>query len=125
MLDTHALIWALHDTPRLSGAVRDTISGSETLVFVSSVSAYEIAYKFRLGKLAFAEALARRFESEIAVPGFATLGIAPVHASRAGLLPIKHRDPFDRMLIAQAQVEQLTLISNEKLFDQFGVIRLW
>jgi PIN domain nuclease of toxin-antitoxin system len=125
LLDTHALLWLLYSPKRLSALTLDRIADSEFPVFASAVSAYEVAYKFRLGKLDFAHALARNFAAEIQVPRLIQLLLSPEHASVAGGLAIPHKDPFDRMLIAQAQIEQLTLISNEKLFDQFGVIRLW
>lgn len=125
LLDTHALLWALYDPSQLSKRVRAQIENSSASIFASSVSAFEVALKFGRGKLDFAEPLATGFLKEIGVPGFIPISLSPAHSQYAGLLSIPHKDPFDRMLIAQAQVEQMTLISNKKLFDQFGVIRLW
>jgi len=94
-------------------------------VFVSAVSAMEIATKHRLGKLPEAAVLATRFEAEIEALGFDAMPISLTHARVAGALAIPHKDPFDRLLIAQALVEGITLVSNESVFDSFGVSRLW
>jgi PIN domain nuclease of toxin-antitoxin system len=123
LLDTHALIWWVEGSKRLSSVAREAIANEEVLV--SAASAWEIATKFRLGKLPSSERMARNFSREILAEGFAELPVAARHASHAGLLEVPHKDPFDRMLIAQAQVEGLPLISNEQLFDDFGVKRIW
>ncbi|NIJ38053.1 PIN domain nuclease of toxin-antitoxin system [Sphingopyxis panaciterrae] len=125
LLDTHALLWVIYAPERLRSDVREAIGDGEAIVYASAVSAYEIALKHGFGKLGFAEPLALDFLKEIAVPGFLPLSLTAEHARLAGALQIPHRDPFDRMLIAQAQIEQLVLVSNEALFDQFGVIRFW
>ena len=125
LLDTHAFIWAANDLDKLSNAARSAIEDEGNQIFVSAVSAIEITIKFRVGKLPEADELSARFEAIIAEFGFAELPVSVTQARVAGLLSFEHRDPFDRMLIAQAQIEQMTLVSNEKLFDQFGVIRLW
>ncbi len=85
----------------------------------------EVATKFRIGKLPGAALLAQNFEAIIADQGFAELAISIQHARRAGEMNIAHKDPFDRILIAQAQSEDMLLISNEALFDAFAVNRLW
>ena len=92
---------------------------------MSAVSAIEITTKFRIGKLSKATTLALTFEDMVRSEDFSPLPVTLRHARVAGLLPIPHKDPFDRLLIAQAQTEALTLISNKALFDSFGVIRLW
>ena len=84
-----------------------------------------MATKFRIGKLPGAALLARDFESVLASQGFDELAITPRHARLAGAMAIPHKDPFDRLLIAQAQAENLVLVSNEALFDDFAVNRLW
>jgi PIN domain nuclease of toxin-antitoxin system len=124
LLDTHALLWAVYAPEKLGHKVSQIISASNR-VFVSAVSAYEICYKYNRGKLDEAASLAQAFTEQIAVPGYALLDLTASHAQFAGLLPVEHKDPFDRLLIAQAQIEQLTLISNETLFDSMAVIRLW
>lgn len=125
LLDTHALLWWLDDNPRLSTAARNAIAERANVIFASAVSAYEISYKFLSGRLPDAARVAQNFDGVMEDEGFATLALASMHAQAAGLLDIPHRDPFDRMLIAQAQIEGLTLVSNESLFDKFGVRRLW
>ena len=94
-------------------------------MYVSAASAWEIATKARLGKLPGTESLAQDFETEIKQHGFLPLSISVEHGQRAGNLPGPHKDPFDRMLIAQAQAENLVLVSNEVVFDEYGVVRLW
>ena len=124
LLDTHAVIWWFEGNERLPQRVRDVIDqGGE--VFVSAVSAYEIALKHRLGRLPDAATLAGNFEEMTAEQRFKPLAIDVAHALAAGKLAIGHRDPFDRLLIAQALAENLTLASNERIFDATGVSRLW
>ncbi len=124
-MDTHALIWWGENNIRLSRVAAEAIDAQGSEVLVSAVSAMEVTLKFRLGKLPSAEPLARDFEGETAAAGFIPLAITLAHASLAGGLEIPHKDPFDRLLIAQALVEDLTLVSNEAIFDGFGVKRLW
>ena len=125
LLDTHALIWFLEGSKSLGREASRAIEDQSNDVLVSAVSAIEVTNKFRTGKLDQAELLARDFEATILAYGFAPLSITVAHASLAGSLDIPHRDPFDRLLIAQARIEQLALVSNEKAFDAFGVTRLW
>jgi PIN domain nuclease of toxin-antitoxin system len=94
-------------------------------VYVSAVTAWEIAIKYRLGKFPQAGSFATRIGPALDELGFLELPITIDHAQRAGLLPGGHKDPFDRLLIAQAQAENLVLISNERLFDGYGIRRLW
>jgi PIN domain nuclease of toxin-antitoxin system len=124
LLDTHALLWWLAGDRKLSAASRSAIGDEENIVFVSAASAWEISTKHRLGKLD-AGALIGEIASVLAEQDLQTLDITVDHAERAGLLPGEHRDPFDRMLIAQAQAENLTLVSNETAFDGYGITRLW
>lgn len=125
LLDTHALLWWLEGNQSLSKKARDTIATPTVRVFVSAASAWEIATKARIGKLPGAVEVAERFSEVVRQQDFEFLSISVEHARQAGLLPGEHRDPFDRMLIAQAQLEGLTLVSNEMLFDHFDVRRLW
>ncbi len=125
LLDTHALIWWFLDAPPLSPAARAAIATASEPILVSAASAFEISTKVRIGKLPQAAALDDAFEDFLAVQRFVHLPISVRHARRAGALPIPHCDPFDRLLIAQALVEGLTLVSNEAAFDGFGVRRLW
>jgi PIN domain nuclease of toxin-antitoxin system len=125
LLDTHALLWWGAGNDRLSRGAAEMIDSGEHEIFVSAVSAMEIATKFRLGKLPSAEPLALAFEGETAAAGFLPLPLSLTHARVAGSLPIPHKDPFDRLLIAQAIVEEMFLVSNEAVFDGFGVSRFW
>jgi PIN domain nuclease of toxin-antitoxin system len=125
LLDTHALIWWLGGDEALSILAREAIADAGNSVAVSAASAMEISTKFRLGKLGQAALLARNFEAIIRSQGFAELPITFRHAGAAGAMNIAHKDPFDRLLIAQAQVENMVLVSNERLFDEYAVRRLW
>ena len=125
LLDTHALAWWFEDSPRLGPVARDAIRDTDNIVLVSAVSAFEMATKFHLGKWPEVKALLGGLQDYLDGQRFETLAISLHHAQTAGILPIPHRDPFDRLLIAQAQVEQALLVSNETLFDRFGVRRLW
>jgi len=125
LLDTHALIWWIGGDPRIPSAVRAAIEEADNVKFVSAASAWEVATKHRLGKLPGAGPLAMDFERVTAAQGFVPLDISVAHALDAGNLPGIHRDPFDRVLIAQARAERLALVSNESLFDAYGVVRLW
>jgi len=125
LLDTHALIWWLAGDEALSRRAREAIADEDNIVMVSSASAMEVATKFRIGKLPDAALLAQEFEALIADQGFAELAITVHHARLAGEMNIPHKDPFDRLLIAQAQAEDMTLVSKEALFDAFAVKRLW
>ncbi len=123
LLDTHAFVWWLEGSPKLSRRARTAIGDEE--VFVSSATSWEIAIKFRIGKLPSVASIVNDLAGAIASQSFQPLAISVVHAQRAGLLPGDHKDPFDRMLIAQAGSEDLTLVSNEKLFDTYRIRRLW
>ena len=125
LLDTHALLWWLDGDHQLPVTAQAAISESGNQAIVSAASAWEIATKVRIGRLPGAIEVADRFSEILTEQQFAALPIAAEHARRAGLLPGEHRDPFDRMLIAQSQIEGLTLVSNESLFDGFGIERLW
>jgi PIN domain nuclease of toxin-antitoxin system len=125
LLDTHAFLWWSFGqrflTPRALEAIRDPANE----IFVSAASAWEIATKFRIGKLPEAHVIALDIGGAVAGEGFSELTLTVAHAQRAGALPEPVRDPFDRMLIAQSIVEGMALISNERGFDRYGVTRLW
>lgn len=125
LLDTHALLWTLEDNPRLSRMAREAISDPANELLVSAASAMEITTKHRLGKLPEAAKLAADWDRTLAHLRTTPLPITVRHAFRAGNLPFAHGDPFDRLLIAQAEIEGVALVSNERLFDSFGVQRLW
>lgn len=125
LLDTYALIWWLAGDEALSRRAQEAIADEANSITVSAASAMEVATKYRIGKLPNAALLARDFEAIVADQGFDELPITVHHARVAGEMKIEHKDPFDRLLIAQAQTEDLVLISSEALFDDFAVNRLW
>lgn len=125
LLDTHALLWWLDGDERLSAVARDAIADISTLTLVSAASAWEITTKHRIGKLPGAGAVARDVAGAVASQAFAELPITLRDAERAGRLPGHHRDPFDRMLAAQALAADLELVSIDPVFDAYGVRRLW
>lgn len=125
LLDTHALIWWLAGDNSLSRRAQDAIGDEANSVAVSAASAMEVATKFRIGKLPQARILVQDFDAILASQGFSELPISIRHARRADAMGIAHKDPFDRLLIAQSQIEEMVLVSNEALFDSLAVQRLW
>lgn len=125
LLDTHAFLWWLTESSRLSEAVRRTILDPSNDKLVSAASAWEITTKHRLGKLPGADPIASDIPGAIADQGFDELPITVAEAARAGALKGPLNDPFDRMLIVQAISRDLVLISNESTFDWYDIHRLW
>jgi PIN domain nuclease of toxin-antitoxin system len=125
LLDTHTFLWWLDGDRLLSKPAFDCITDRSSEVLVSAATAWEIATKHRIGKLPEAADVARDVAGCIQSQGFLTLSVTVVHGQRAGALPGHHRDPFDRMLIAQAILEDCALVSNDVVFDRYGVVRLW
>ena len=125
LLDTHAFIWWFEGSDRLPVPARAAISDESNDVFVSAASGWEIATKHRLGRLGDVDALTLNMPEYIASQRFESLSVIVEDGVRAGSLPGPHRDPFDRMLIAQALGRELVLVSNETFFDRYGVVRLW
>ena len=125
LIDTHALIWWLGDDPSLGENARSAMAKTSNVLLVSAASAWEIATKVRVGKLPRAAELAADFQGFMLREGFTALAITIEHAIRAGLLPGPHKDPFDRMLIAQAQTENVPIVTNERVFEAYGVRRVW
>ena len=123
--DTHALLWWFSGDQSLSISARKIIGESKNSILVSAASAWEIAAKVRLGKLPTAIDFVANFGQHLDLESFTVMAISAEHALRAGMLPGPHRDPFDRMLIAQAQAENIPLISNETAFDSYGIRRIW
>jgi PIN domain nuclease of toxin-antitoxin system len=125
LLDTHTLIWWASADPLLTQTARDIITDTDNALVVSAASAWELAIKYRLGKLRKAADLVSDFSGRIAREGFELLPIFAEDGIRAGLLPGLHKDPFDRMLIAQSQAGNIPIISNDVVFETYGVRRLW
>ena len=124
LLDTSALIWFLDPVPRFSTRARAAIRNNRNQILVSAASLWEIAIKHAAGKLSAAPLLERAPEL-LEQMGFTELPVAISHAVRAGSLPPHHKDPFDRMLVAQAQAEGLAIVSNDSIFDRYGARRIW
>ena len=125
LLDTHALLWWLSGDEALSAAARTAIADEDNGILVSTASIWEIATKHRIGKLPGFGAVVADLGRAVANQGFVGLPIELRHGQAAGSLPGPQRDPFDRMLVAQAMLENLVLVSNEHAFDAYGVARLW
>jgi PIN domain nuclease of toxin-antitoxin system len=125
LLDTHALLWWLDGDRRLTLKARRAIANETNAILVSAASAWEITTKARLGKLPGATDVAADVAACVASQGFVPLDITLLHAQRAGRLPGAHRDPFDRMLVAQSQIEDVALVSDDEAFDAFDVRRFW
>ena len=117
LLDTHVLIWAVENSPRLGPDAREFITDPENEVFVSAATIWEIAIKRALGKLSFPADVGERVRRD----GFMELPVTFFHAEQAGGLPRHHGDLFDRMLVAQAQAEGLTIVTEDPLIAQYGV----
>ncbi len=116
LLDTHLLLWWLEDSPSLSAQAREVIGNSENTVFVSAVSLWEIRLKQSLGKLRLPD----DFMERLAAESFESLPLAGSQTRQVSLLPWLHRDPFDRMLVAQAQVEKLVLLTADEALAAYG-----
>ncbi len=125
LLDTHALVWWWTDDARLPAAARAAIAAPGNIVHVSAVSAWEIATKHRVGKWPEVDQLIAEFSSLLRRSRFYPLTIAMEHAQRAGGLAGPHRDPFDRMLIAQAGLESLPVVTADPVFVAYGVPVIW
>jgi PIN domain nuclease of toxin-antitoxin system len=125
LLDTHALLWFLLDDPNLSTTARAVISDPQTTVRVSPATYWEIAIKISLGKYALPEPYGVFMERELASNDFGILPILPRHTAILTDLSFHHRDPFDRLLIAQSLAEQIPLVSRDTAFDSYGVTRIW
>ncbi|MFN2399189.1 MAG: type II toxin-antitoxin system VapC family toxin [Gemmatimonadaceae bacterium] len=125
LLDTHALIWWLDDDPRLTEVARAHIADEKTTVCVSSASAWEMATKVRIGKLRDPENAVPRLVSILRERGMVELPVTVAHAVEAGLLKGEHRDPFDRMLVAQSRIERMAVITSDSVFSDYGVKVIW
>ena len=125
LLDTHAFLWWVTDDERLSAAAKLAIADADNQIFVSAASAWEIATKQRLGKLDGVPRAGERFSELVMADGFQHLAVDHRHALRAGGYALEHRDPFDRMLAAQSELEALPLVTRDPAFALFGTRILW
>ena len=125
LLDTHAFLWWVGASDDLSRKARTAIASGRNECFVSLASAWEIAIKLSLGKLRIEGALDRFLPEQLAANGFQPLPIDLHHAARVASLPFHHRDPFDRLLVAQALREELAVVTADAVFARYGVTRVW
>jgi len=125
LLDTHVLLWWLFDDHRLTALARSIIWNPDNTIFISSASGWEISTKYRLGKLSNAEEAVRNLPSLLCRAHMDVLPISIEHALAAGALPGPHRDPFDRMLIAQSQIEKLPIVTSDSALKQYSVPLVW
>lgn len=125
LLDTHVFVWWLWGDQRIRPRVREIIEQNRGETYVSAISAYEMSQKHRLGKWPEVAPFMEGFERLAAAANLSILNVTPLHAIRAGLIPGAHRDPFDRMMVAQAMVEALRIVSSDRRLRILGVEPVW
>jgi PIN domain nuclease of toxin-antitoxin system len=125
LLDTHALLWWLLDSPELSAIAREAIAAPGQRVLVSAATAWELGTKLRIGKLPEAEDIVVNLAAYLRKQRFEALAISLDHALAAGQLPGPYRDPFDRMLIAQARIERADVVTVDPVFRDYGAAVVW
>jgi PIN domain nuclease of toxin-antitoxin system len=124
LLDTHALLWWVADDPRLSRSARQAIGDADRAI-ASDVTLWELAIKCSIGKLELSGGAAAWFERHTNASRFGELSITRAHLAEVERLPLHHRDPFDRLLIAQARLENLQLVTIDEVFSKYGVVTVW
>jgi PIN domain nuclease of toxin-antitoxin system len=125
LVDTHALLWYLLDDPRLSGDAASAILDLHNEILVSPASYWEIAIKVSVGRYMFKEDFETFMERAITTHLLTILPISVRHAAAVAAMPLHHKDPFDRLLVAQATVEQIPILSSDAVLDRYGVTRIW
>ncbi len=125
LLDTHAMYWYIEGSPELSATAERLIQEASNDILISPASYWEIAIKISLGKWQLNRAYEEFINIGLNQYGFQVLPILPIHTAALIRLPFHHRDPFDRLLVAQALAENIPLVSTDTIFDQYGVNRLW
>jgi PIN domain nuclease of toxin-antitoxin system len=125
LLDTHTFLWFILDELSLSAAARNLIIDPLNEIEISPATYWEVAIKVGIGKYSLAEPVELFFERELAMNQFRILPIEPRHVAPLTTLPMHHRDPFDRLMIAQAMVEQIPIVSADAIFDAYPIQRLW
>ncbi|WP_024325946.1 type II toxin-antitoxin system VapC family toxin [Thioalkalivibrio sp. AKL19] len=125
LLDTHALLWWFTDDARLSTNARAVIGDEQNTILVSAASAWEIATKHRLGKLEIGGEILHRFDELVTADGFTHMAVSYRHAIHSGAYMVDHRDPFDRMLAAQAELEGVPLVTVDPTLHAFPIRCLW
>lgn len=125
LLDTHAFLWWIMDNPRLSARASNIIAAPETIVYVSAATAWEISVKSQIGKLSLTQPVKQYIPTQMTTNGFLDLPITVDHALHIHSLPLHHRDPFDRMLVAQSQLEEMPILSADPLLSRYTVDVIW
>jgi PIN domain nuclease of toxin-antitoxin system len=125
LIDTHVFLWWVDDSPELTAKARNAIANVNNECCLSVASCWEMAIKASLGKLRLAKPVERFITEQVSANGFALLNISLRQASKVEKLPFHHRDPFDRLLIAQAISEKLVIVSADKIFASYGVKVIW
>jgi PIN domain nuclease of toxin-antitoxin system len=125
LLDTHAFLWFIDDNPKLSPTARVLIADANNRIFLSVASLWEIAIKISLGKLRLAQPFEVLLPQQLSLNHIDLLDIAVEHTAVVATLPFHHRDPFDRLLIAQAKAEAIPIVGSDAAFDVYPVTRLW
>lgn len=125
LLDTHVFLWWVNDAPELSAKARATIRKGQNECFLSVASAWEMAIKVSTGKLTLSQSVERFIPEQLAANGFRLLEIDFRHAAKVESLPFHHRDPFDRLLVAQAMSEKMAVVSADAALSEYGIKRIW
>jgi len=125
LLDTHSFLWFINGSPQISTSARTLIEDASNQPFLSVASLWEMAIKVSIGKLSLGRPFETLIPQQLGLNGIALLGITISHTAVVTKLPFHHRDPFDRLLIAQAMVEQIPIVSGDTAFDMYTVTRLW
>lgn len=125
LLDTHVFLWWVNDAPELSAKARASIRKGQNECFLSVASAWEMAIKVSTGKLVLSQSVERFIPEQLAANGFRLLEIDFRHAARVESLPFHHRDPFDRLLVAQAMSEKMAVVSADAALSDYGIKRIW
>ena len=125
LLDTHSFLWFISGNPQISSSARMLIEDVSNQPFLSVASLWEMAIKMSLGKLSLGQPFETLISQQLSLNGIALLGITISHTAVVAGLPFHHRDPFDRLLVAQAMTEQMSIVSGDTAFDAYAVTRLW
>jgi PIN domain nuclease of toxin-antitoxin system len=125
LLDTHAFLWFVDDNPRLSDIARAVIEEEDSQPFLSIASLWEMAIKISLGKLKLEQPFETLIPQQLAVNGIGILNLSLEHTAAIATLPFHHRDPFDRLIVVQAKIEKMPLVSADPVFDAYEIERIW
>lgn len=125
LLDTHAFLWFVDDNPRLSEPARVLIESDDVQPFISMAGLWEMAIKISLGKLQLKEPYEKFIPQQLAMNGIGVLNLSMEHTAAVATLPFHHRDPFDRLIVVQARIEKMSLVSADPAFDAYEVERVW